>query len=406
MILARVLQPEGRGEYAAVLLWPSAFAAFGAMGLSTALARAAAQEKDPIEVTRAGLLMSLITGTVTTILCLLALPLLLKGQGSGLLTSARAAVPLIMLSHIALAFVAVDQGCGRFRSYNWTRVILNPIYLLILVGLLAFREKRVISFAVALVVANAVVCSVRVFFGFHGNTLIGRTANLGPLAKDALRYGLADLFIPIFSQMDKAILLYTLGTRDLGFYSVAMTAAAALSGVSTAIGTVTFSLSARDGVREIRDKIARVARTAVLLWSCFGLVVSICMPFLLPFVYGAAYKEAVSPAICLIPAVAIGAIGGILEQSLRARGKAFVGLEGRALGFLFLVTGCYFLVPVIGLHGAVVSLFVCNTLYASFVTFRFHQHFQTPFRSILIPTNEDMVKLADLAFRRNPLVRH
>lgn len=43
IIIARLLGPVGRGEYAAVILWPSVFAAIGIFGTNVALARAVAR---------------------------------------------------------------------------------------------------------------------------------------------------------------------------------------------------------------------------------------------------------------------------------------------------------------------------------------------------------------------------
>ncbi len=47
MVLARMLGPEGRGQFAAILLWPSIFAALGLMGVNMALARRAGAGEDP-----------------------------------------------------------------------------------------------------------------------------------------------------------------------------------------------------------------------------------------------------------------------------------------------------------------------------------------------------------------------
>src|SRR5215469_1663344 len=74
IFVARLLGPIGRGQFAAAILWPNLFAAMGGMGVGVALARRAARAADVAPIIRAALVVTLLTGTIVTALCALAIP--------------------------------------------------------------------------------------------------------------------------------------------------------------------------------------------------------------------------------------------------------------------------------------------------------------------------------------------
>src|SRR5215469_18551217 len=74
ILVARLLGPVGRGQFAAAILWPNLFASMGGMGVGVALARRAARAADVAPIIRAALVVTLLTGTIVTALCALAIP--------------------------------------------------------------------------------------------------------------------------------------------------------------------------------------------------------------------------------------------------------------------------------------------------------------------------------------------
>src|SRR5437016_3858683 len=129
ILVARALGPTGRGQFAAAILWPSLFAVMGGMGVSVALARRAGRAKQLAPIIRTCLIITLVTGVLCSIACAVALPWLLPGNESIVRRSAYAYTPFIISSHVSLALIAIDQGAGRFGRMNWTRLIVNPVYL-------------------------------------------------------------------------------------------------------------------------------------------------------------------------------------------------------------------------------------------------------------------------------------
>jgi antigen flippase len=162
ILVARLLGPVGRGQFAAAILWPGLFAAMGGMGVSVALARRAGRAHDLARVIRTGLLLTLLTGTVTAVLCAAAIPWLLPGNDTVVRNAAYVFVPFIIFNQVSLVMIAIDQGAGWFAQMNWTRLIVNPVYLLFVVVFWFTGVRNVGWFVIGLLIANAAVAFARV----------------------------------------------------------------------------------------------------------------------------------------------------------------------------------------------------------------------------------------------------
>src|SRR5207245_7637053 len=104
---------------------------------------------------------------------------------------------------------------------------------------------------------------------------------------------------------DKALLLYLLGSAQLGFYAVALTAASVVNSLAGAAGTVSFGMSAQVKDREGFDRVARMFRFTAWTWLIAGLGVAVIIPIVLPLLYGAVFRPAIWSAILLITAAGL-----------------------------------------------------------------------------------------------------
>jgi len=390
ILLARLLGPVGRGEFAAVILWPNVFAAIGLFGVGTALGRRAGTEPDRDALTRAGLVLGLGLAFCTCLFCYLMMPLLLKGQDVNLVRMSKWFVPFIFFNQMTLVFVFIDQGCGDFKRYNWTRVLLYPIYLALVIGLWALGSSRVFPFVLALMAANAAVLALRVAKLFCDGPLLGRMCRLKPIAKDAFRFGLADLVSPLYQQIDKALLLVLLGVRDLGFYTVALAASGVAGSLASALSCVVFGISAQATGPEAYARISKVFRCSAWAWLMIGTALAFGMPFLLPLIFGKQFAPAIWPAIVLIPAGVFAGQASILEQSLRAQGRAFVGLEARILGLVAMVPIAWIASKFWGMLGVPLAYDLAQLLCLLVFCARTKAHFAQSTFSDLLPKSGDL----------------
>jgi antigen flippase len=343
ILIARLLGPVGRGEYAAVVLWPSVFAAIGILGTNIALARAAAKTDQGSAITRTAISFALITSAVTGVLCYFCLPYLLLGMERHLLSLSKVFVPFVALNHLALNLLAIDQGTGNFRRFNLTRLALYPVYVAFLVVMLV-RDIRQVKWAViGLLSANLAVVLVRLLWAARDLIPWRGLHCSAEMVRDSIRFGLVGAILPLYLQADKAVLLWLLGTKDLGLYMVALSASAAMGSVTSAAGIVSFTVATQAGQGQGFETLARTFRISALLWLVGGGILAIAMPLLLPLVYGEEFAPAVNPARLLIIGSAFAGLADLLDQTLRGQGRAVISLEGRVAGLAVVVALGYIL---------------------------------------------------------------
>jgi len=393
ILVARLLGPVGRGQFAAAILWPGVFAAIGGMGVSVSLARRAGRGADLARVIRTGLLLTMLTGTVTAALCAIAIPWLLPGDDTILRKAAYVFVPYIIFNQVSLAMIAIDQGAGWFGRMNWTRLIVNPVYLALVIVLWLAGIRDVFWFVVSLLIAGGAVAFARVGLALWHAPIPGSVEPVKTVFGEALPYGLAGLLGGATGAADKALLLYLLGTTQLGFYTVAMTAASVVNSLAGAAGTVTFGMSTQAKEREGFDRVARVFRFTAWTWVLAGAAVAIIIPVMLPLLYGAAFRPAIWPAIILIPAAALAGQASILEHAIQAQGRAFIGLGGRAAGLLVMIAVGWSLAPVFGILGVVFAAIGSQAVVLVVMMFAARWHFHRALFSALLPRIADLLEL-------------
>lgn len=399
ILLARLLGPVGRGQFTAAILWPSLFAAMSGMGVGVALARRAGRANDLAKVTRTGLLLSIMTAALGTAVCGVALAWLLPHEDDLVRWAAYAFLPFIFFNQIALAVVAVDQGAGWFGRMNWTRLIVNPVYLGMIIALWLAGIRDVRWFVVGLLIANGVVAIARIILAIRQGALFGPIEPIKSFLYEALPFGLAGVLIPVTQWADRALLLYLLGTTQLGFYTVALTAATVVNSLAGAAGTVSFGMSTQTEDRAGFERIARMFRFTAWIWLLAGFGVAVAIPIMLPLLYGADFRPAIWPAIVLIPAAAFSGQASILEEAMRAQGRAFIGLEARAVGLIAMLVLTSLLVHRFGILGVAFAGVGSQAAVLLIMMVASRGHFHRGLFLTLLPRFEDLAELKRRAFR-------
>jgi O-antigen/teichoic acid export membrane protein len=393
VFLARLLEPTGRGQFAAAILWPSIFAAVGGMGVGVALARRAACATDLGRLARTAIVLTLATSTIATICCAAVLPWLMAEVDGVSRSAAWYFLPYIMFNHVALGLIAIDQGAGRFRQFNLTRLIVNPAYLILIVCLWLSGTREVHWYVIGLMAANGLVACYRVTVAAWNYSLIGPLEPVLRVFRQAVPYGAAGLISPLLQSADKALVLYLVGTTQLGIYSVALTAASVINSLATSAGTVSFGIAAQEQESGAFVRVARMFRFTAWIWLVAGLCLAVVIPVLLPLIYGSQFSPAIWPAIVLIPAAAFAGQAGILEEAMRAQGRAFIGLEARLAGMaVFLVVG-WMLAESCGVLGVTIAFVAAQAVVLAFMLCVARWHFTQATLANLMPRMADLQEL-------------
>lgn len=366
ILVARSLQPEGRGLLAAVFIWPSAFGSIALLGLNNALAISAAKERTRLgRQTRAALVIGTASSLAIVALGWFAFPWFVTPETLALNRLNLLYIPLFVLT---ANLMAIDQGSGNFRRFNFARNVFNPVYLLLVVAFWFLGIRQVIWFVAAQLVANLAVLLYRLAAMTRNDWEEGdQPLQQGKLVRSGIPFFLASVAYMIRDNIDRALLLFLLGPAPLGLYVVALTASGAHLTLSKSFNLVVFARSAALAKGEAIADTAKLFRMTWVVNALFGIALAVALPWLIPLLFGQSFSGSVLPAMLLVISQVLVAQGSLLEESLRAQNKPYYGVIGLAVTIsVFALTGLL-LTPRFGVAGTAIASILAQLCFCLFM---------------------------------------
>lgn len=335
-LLARLLGPQGRGEFAAILLWPSIFATVGLCGINMSLTRRAGKTKAISPLVKSAVLLSCLTGAVTVGCCYISLPFLIPGEIAEILPLATVFLFFIPLNHMALNLLGIDQGTGNFKLLNFTRAQIYPVFFMGLTATWYFAENRLLWVVISLLIGNVAVVAVRLGLKWSELRQPAGHAPLFELIREGAPYQLTTMFNLLGQYLDQVLLLWLLGPLELGIYVVARSTGSIIASLPASLGIISLSAAARlnreNGFEPLAQMIRRGATISIILAGFLAPF----LPFLIPFIYGSGFKDATPLALILLFGVILAGLANVAEQALRGHGKPMAGISARIAGIITL----------------------------------------------------------------------
>lgn len=345
IFLARMLGPQGRGEYATAVFYTQTLIYVGMVGTQHATARWLARRKNDAAclfgtTRRLGTLTGLATMAVVTLLALFALP-----------PDKQALAPLCILcacllpfEHIRTLWLAVDHGRGNFRQYNFSR----------LAGGIAFPTMLGVAWACG---ANTVLVASLLFVAAplvglayqrvsHAQELASPSATQGPTVKQLLQrgkpYALAVLVSDLCDRLDIFLFLWLTSFTAQGYYAAAVPAANLLLVIPIALALFAFNAGARREARPTRGTILKSSAAIFGVQVLATAAYAVLLEPLMTLVFGADFSGAVPLTLLLLPAYGIAGCGRVAEAFLQGRNKAILGVYARLAGAMAMGIFIYF----------------------------------------------------------------
>lgn len=358
VVLARAVGPTVRGEYAAITAWFGVALMVGGMGQPAALCFYVAREpqQGPAYVATSRAIM-LVTGVVALVAGILLAPLLAHGNAS-VATGYRIAFGASIVAFVGASYTFSLQARDLLR---WNRVrLVQPCVSLIAIVIL--WRLRYLSLDTALAVLAGTMV-LQLCWAYRSCHFIGlapgraQTRLVGPLAT----YGLAQIAAltptTLNAQLDQLVLSQTVSSADLGRYAVAVTLSSLPVPLVSAIGSVAFPRLAAQ--RIVSDETHRLLRLAVLgsaiLAATMLIPLALIAYWLVPLVFGAAYRGAVPLLWILTPGSVFLACGQVTGDLLRGRNRPILVAWAQGLAAVFTVALLLVLLPIMGVSGAAVA---------------------------------------------------
>lgn len=357
VLSARMLGPVGRGEYAAIIIWPTAIGSVLAFGINQAVVFHLGQRTFTVsEAATATGAIGLFQCALSVVIGLLVVPHALAGYSA-------------LVQHLGIIFVLFTpamilgmypanlfQGLADLPLFNLIRVIAPFTYCAGLLGLyVAHRGDldsiigwQVTGYVAALALGLAMVWRIlRPRFQWN-KVAIPRV----------LHYGLRTQGLSIayfFNQrIDQLILSLLIPPRQLGLYAVAVTLSTAVAVFPQAAGIVAFSKGSGEHGADAKATIG-VAFCSSLIWLLFSCSALYALaPFLIRHVFGGAFDGSILACRILLPGALMTGLSFVLYNAASALGRPAIGSYAEGASVIVTATGLFWLVPRYGYVAAAV----------------------------------------------------
>ncbi len=358
IIIARAVGPTVTGEYAAVTVWMGVSLTVGGMGQRAALVYYAAREplraREYVATSRA---MMMTTGMVTLVAGFLLAPALAH-RLPAVTAGYRIAFGSSIVVFVGGSFVASLQARDLHR---WNVVgAIQPAFSLIAIAVL-WRLRQLALDTALIVLAATMLLQLVWAYGYCRRIGLAPGRAHVALVRPLLAYGavqiVAELPGALNAYLDQLVLSQTVPAADLGRYAIAVSISLLPVPLVSAIGNVAFPRLAAQ--REMTGVTRQLQRLAVLGGACLAAAMLVPMAamsyWLVPLVFGAAYRGAVPLLWILTPGSVFLACGLVTGDLLKGRGQPKVLAWAHGIAAVFTVALLFTLLPLVGVYAAAIA---------------------------------------------------
>lgn len=397
-LIARMLGPEVRGEYAAIQTWAVFFALLANLGLSDAVVYFSSRDPDKSKTYLASaIVLLLIVSTIFSIVAYIFLPYLLASQPVSVINTARwFTVIYLFLQATQGMLLHPLRGRKDFLVWNLLRISYVVIWLFIL-GFIYFSQSINLNnvafgYLLSLIIAGSIVSIV----------VTGRIPGKFRFSKSVwepiLIYGvpLAVSAIPniLNLRLDQMVMTVMLPSSLLGYYAIAVTWSGATAPIINSIGSVMFpsvaSITSEFDKVESLSKTTRISSVIILIITITLLIIT---PIAIPIIFGQSYIPSIPSAMILVVASIPLSLNIILAEGFRGYGYTRGVLIGEIIGLLIMAISLIVLLPKYYIVGASLASLIGYLTTTITLVFLLSQKTGYSFDNFIIPQRRDFIDI-------------
>lgn len=389
VVLARALGPHGRGELAAVLLWPSIIAAVGTLGVTEATTYHAARASWPL-----GRLVG------TTFVVGLLQSVLLVGLGAAMLPFVlfRYDAKALLLAYLYLLYIPIFlfdvyamtliQGLHRFASFNVLRFLVIGVTAVGLVSLDLVHglgvEGAVYVYLGSYAVTGLVAASL--LFGRESMRLSYDRNVMRELLGFGIRSHLGNVSNLLNERLDQLIISIFLAPAKLGLYVVAVSLTSLTTLPGASISLVALPSVARSAQNEERTrKIQRLLQIALITSVGVTIPMLLLTAPIIGFFFGSAFRPVAGVARVLLLGSVILGMNRVLSAAARGIGRPLDAGVAEGLALIVTVLALAVLLPAYGLMGAAIASVLAYLVSAGWMLHKARGALGVTTRSLILP---------------------
>lgn len=403
ILTARMLHPAGRGELAAMLLWPVFLATATTVGTPSALIYHLRQrETNRSGLISSGLLMVTLFGILASAAGVFFLPHWLHQYPVSVIRWAQIFLLTLPLWSIQIAGQAALEALELFSLSNIVQIMIPVTTLSGLLLFLALHRLTPVTAGIAYTVAIFPTSFTILTFLWLRRTAHDQIRWSASSCKLLLGYGARscgiDLLGALALNIDQVLVVGLLSPQAMGSYVVVLSLSRALLLFQGAVVMVLFPRAAGRSPAEIVSMVGRAVRVTTIITSAVGLVVCLLGPTLLKLMYGSQYLSAISALRILVLEVVIQGGVFVMAQAFMAIGRPGIVTILQASGLSLSLPLMLIFIPRYGVAGAATALLI-STIARFVLLFAGFRIFLKSSPPSVIPRPSDLRELMLLANR-------
>lgn len=374
VLLARTLGPSGRGELAAILLWPGMLAILGSLGLGDAIAYHTARRTAPTQaiVGTAAAFWAVQSAAVVAVGAVLV-PLLLGHYGRHATYAALlylAYTPFFLASAYVMCLL---QGLRRFGAFQVLRLSLIVLTAAGLV-LLALLAELSVGTAVAVYLGTHVIVGVASLFLLRGACKQRPTFDrelARALFGFSVRSHTSNVSSVFNERLDQLVISVFLAPVQLGLYVTAATLTSLTSLVGQSVSMIALPVVAAERPGPAQAAVVRrYVRVTILGATALTVPMVVLTPTVIALFFGDAFAPAATVTRVLLVAAVALTTTRLVQSMLKAAGRPLdAGIsEFVALGAT--VASLALLLPWLGILGAGIASLLAYSVSAAWTANR------------------------------------
>jgi O-antigen/teichoic acid export membrane protein len=378
IMTARALHPQGRGELAAMTIWPLVLSGSLTLGLPSALTYMIQRKPDQkSQLTTAAAIIAILIGIVATAIAIGVVPFFLRNYSTETVFVARCLLPNLTIGLLLLIGRASLEAEHRFGRSGIALVMPPVLTLLMLCSFLFAHRLTPTTAAISYVVSG--LPALWWLFRSVPFSLRVPLQTLTKAGRDLTSYGIRsygiDLCGTVSLYIDQAVVVGLLAPADMGRYVVSLSFSRLTSVPHQAIAGVLFPSLVNVEQGKTNAIIDRVFRIGV----SFSVVATIFMFAAGRIVLTGLYGSAFAQDALILPILTLEAgLGGcvlIAAQAFMAHNRPGLITTQQILGLSATVPLLFVLVPALGIRGAALSILISTILRLSFILVSYRRTF-------------------------------
>jgi len=371
--LAYLLQPDGRGAYAAVMAWSGALCIVGGLGVTAALCYFVAIGDRRDNYLRTGQWLLLLLAGAAMVVGLAVAPFLAGGKDDLRLAYLIAflSLPVMFLTG---TWVFALQGAD-LRRWSIVRLV-HPATYLALLAVLYGLDRLTVPWVISAVTLSA---TMQAAFGLRAWKRVAPRAGRYDrrLARPLVRYGLRTLasqapFL-LNSRVDQLVLSVTVPLGDLGRYAVAVSITLLIFPLTSAFGNVALPRIAQQSHSDppaARDTWRQAVVGSLAVGGVGAAAIMALTPIVVPRLLGEGYGGIEVLIYILAPGAVLLGLNQVLGDVLRGYDQALLVARAEGIAAVLTLVLMSTLIPTLGVTGAAISS-TCSYALAAALLMRF-----------------------------------